>query len=329
VVLAIVATALAGWRVPAPVLRAVWIGAPALGLALFGTWAFVFTGTQDQIVGVWVWRFEVILICYLVLILRPGWAVAAVAATALAPSASALLAWGDVPAVIAGQSATHLGNVAYVVIFAAIRARLGVLAETERAARRSQAAEVTARATAQRRAEYARTVHDEVLSVLTAAMRFDGTPPRVLRHEATHAVAVIESAAPAVPTGTVPVADAVTGLRQVLQGVDPGTEVAVRWHAGDLQAEPLDVVTLAAAEAVRNSARHAGSAPRWVEIDAGPDLLRVAVHDGGHGFRPERAPADRLGVRQSIVGRMAALPGGRCVIDSGRTGTRVELSWHG
>jgi signal transduction histidine kinase len=51
----------------------------------------------------------------------------------------------------------------------------------------------------------------------------------------------------------------------------------------------------------------------------------VFVRDRGPGFNPERLPADRRGVRESIVGRMER-HGGRASITSGAgAGTEVEL----
>jgi signal transduction histidine kinase len=49
------------------------------------------------------------------------------------------------------------------------------------------------------------------------------------------------------------------------------------------------------------------------------------VRDRGPGFDPERLPADRRGVRESIVGRMSR-HGGRVDIQSHPgSGTEVEL----
>jgi signal transduction histidine kinase len=51
----------------------------------------------------------------------------------------------------------------------------------------------------------------------------------------------------------------------------------------------------------------------------------VFVRDRGPGFDPEAVPADRRGVRESIVGRMER-HGGRATITSAPgAGTEVEL----
>jgi signal transduction histidine kinase len=54
--------------------------------------------------------------------------------------------------------------------------------------------------------------------------------------------------------------------------------------------------------------------------------LQVFVRDRGPGFDPAALPADRRGVRESIVGRMAR-HGGRAEIHSAPgAGTEVELT---
>ena len=49
------------------------------------------------------------------------------------------------------------------------------------------------------------------------------------------------------------------------------------------------------------------------------------VVDGGRGFDPATVPADRLGLRQSVVGRVERV-GGSARVWSGATGTTVLLS---
>jgi signal transduction histidine kinase len=56
------------------------------------------------------------------------------------------------------------------------------------------------------------------------------------------------------------------------------------------------------------------------------DRLEVFVRDRGRGFDPDAVPADRRGVRESIVGRLRRA-GGRATIHSAPgQGTEVELS---
>ena len=56
-----------------------------------------------------------------------------------------------------------------------------------------------------------------------------------------------------------------------------------------------------------------------------PASIEVYVRDRGRGFDVATVPADRRGIRDSIVGRMAR-HGGTGVVRSGPTGTEVALT---
>lgn len=81
----------------------------------------------------------------------------------------------------------------------------------------------------------------------------------------------------------------------------------------------------AAREAMLNAARHAGGAISvFSEVTDG--MLEVTVSDRGAGFDLESIGPERLGVRESIIGRMRRLGGSaRIQPGPGGTGTRVVL----
>jgi signal transduction histidine kinase len=82
----------------------------------------------------------------------------------------------------------------------------------------------------------------------------------------------------------------------------------------------------AAREAVVNAAKFGAGSPVAVYAEALDGELQVFVRDRGPGFDPGALPADRRGVRESIVGRMAR-HGGRAEIHSAPgAGTEVELT---
>ncbi len=58
----------------------------------------------------------------------------------------------------------------------------------------------------------------------------------------------------------------------------------------------------------------------------GPTRVRIEVRDTGSGFDLEAVPDDRLGIRASIIARVAAV-GGTTRIASGEHGTTVRLEW--
>ena len=57
-------------------------------------------------------------------------------------------------------------------------------------------------------------------------------------------------------------------------------------------------------------------------------MAEVFVRDRGSGFDPEAVPEDRLGLRESVVGRMRRA-GGRAGLRSDARGTEVHLSLAG
>jgi signal transduction histidine kinase len=75
----------------------------------------------------------------------------------------------------------------------------------------------------------------------------------------------------------------------------------------------------AAGEAMSNAAAHSGAETVSVFAEVTSDGFRIWVRDRGRGFDPENLPADRLGVRESIVGRVS----GR----GGRATVRSEQGW--
>lgn len=123
------------------------------------------------------------------------------------------------------------------------------------------------------------------------------------------------------------------------QPADSDLATDIRDYAGALELDypvRIDIVSaglsterasgeLAAAtrEALLNAARHAGGDVS-VYIEGRASGVDVFVRDRGAGFAPAGVPADRLGIRESITGRMRRA-GGSATIRSGETGTEVHL----
>ena len=80
----------------------------------------------------------------------------------------------------------------------------------------------------------------------------------------------------------------------------------------------------AAREAMLNAARHAGGEVS-VYIEGSTRAVEVFVRDRGTGFDLARVAADRLGVRQSIIGRMRRAGGSASVAPGAGGGTEVHL----
>ena len=71
-------------------------------------------------------------------------------------------------------------------------------------------------------------------------------------------------------------------------------------------------------------AAHAGTGRAELVIGQRDDAIAVLVVDGGRGFDPVSVASDRLGLRESIAGRMRAI-GGSARVWSGDEGTTVML----
>ena len=89
--------------------------------------------------------------------------------------------------------------------------------------------------------------------------------------------------------------------------------------------EALSATLQAAREAMINAAKHAGAATISVYAEIEPAKVTVFVRDRGRGFDPDAVPSDRLGVKESIVGRMERHGGHAVVRTAAGVGTEVRL----
>jgi signal transduction histidine kinase/phage shock protein PspC (stress-responsive transcriptional regulator) len=94
---------------------------------------------------------------------------------------------------------------------------------------------------------------------------------------------------------------------------------------GDTPMTPRqDALVQATREAIFNAAKHAGGVVS-VYLEAGERVSQVFVRDRGPGFDLAAVPADRLGIRESVINRMQR-HGGTARIRSSNAGTEVHLT---
>ena len=78
--------------------------------------------------------------------------------------------------------------------------------------------------------------------------------------------------------------------------------------------------------ALENVIRHSGVTTAEVEVIADADNVTVMVTDRGQGFDPKAVAGDRLGIRTSVIERMATVGGEARVWSAPGEGTSVIIS---
>jgi signal transduction histidine kinase len=279
---------------------------------------------------------------------------AAVAGAATGVTAPALAAQGALPAVLgplvgvlavgglqAIQVTDEFGAVSqYDIIPAAILFLVAGVAVSglglarllaTRSTERKQAEQIRRESAAAERDRLGRSIHDGVLQVLALVQRegpdLGGQGSELAALAGEQEVALRSLLASAATDGK----STATDLRGPLQALAaPAIEVATPAQAVELPSAVTAEVVAAVRAALDNVRKHAGvNARAWILLEDEQDGVRVTVRDDGTGFPPERpaeaAGAGRLGIAQSMRGRIADC-GGTTTIDSrAGEGTEVEF----
>lgn len=107
--------------------------------------------------------------------------------------------------------------------------------------------------------------------------------------------------------------------------LDARSTVEANWAVDPLVASALTEATI---QAVQNSVLHAGSkAQRELILKATARELKIVIKDDGVGFRPNRIPQGRLGMRLSIISRVEAVGGSVHIASAPRAGSTIILEW--
>jgi signal transduction histidine kinase len=206
-------------------------------------------------------------------------------------------------------------------------ARLAVHAEV----RLQRATELEA--ATRERERLARGIHDSVLQVLALVQRRGtelGGEAAELGRLAGEQGAILRSLVVG-HAERMDGADGVADLRAPLGSFDsPQVSLAMPATAVLLAASTVEQVLAAVSSALDNVAVHGGPAARaWVLVEDEPAAVTVTVRDDGPGIAPGRleqaAAAGRLGVSQSIQGRVRDVGGEVTITSAPGAGTEVEL----
>jgi signal transduction histidine kinase len=192
---------------------------------------------------------------------------------------------------------------------------------------RNLAAERAERIRSQERAEMAAHLHDSVLQTLTLMQKRADDPREVAalaRRQERELRAWLSGDGRRPPEESFAAA-----LRRLAEQVEDDHRVAVEVVVvGDCGLDDrAEAVLGAAGEALLNAAKHApDSDPIRVYAEVEDTAIEAYVRDRGPGFDLASVPADRRGVRESILGRMERAGGRADVRSIPGGGTEVSLS---
>ncbi len=172
-----------------------------------------------------------------------------------------------------------------------------------------------------------RDLHDTALATL-AVVGLGGMadfPPR-LRARAAHDLAVLDRLSDVDGSRPAP-CRLDERLRSVVDTLPDGTHVRAVLPACTVPVEVADGIADSAVQALANVVDHAGTAAAELTLCRRDGRVVVEIVDSGRGFDTGRVPAHRYGLRESILGRMAAIGGRAEVVSAVGQGTRVTLEW--
>ena len=230
---------------------------------------------------------------------------------------------------------TTWGNIFLLLLAAGV---VGYSTARLREATEARAAAERVAATMQERARLARVVHDGVLQVLALVQRrgleLGGDAAALGRLAGEQEVAlralvqgntVALTVGPVAPPGDLDLAERLRRLA--------GSSVTVSAPRGPvlLPGEAVEELDLVVRACLDNVTRHVGpGAPAWVLVEDLSDSVVITVRDEGPGIPEGRldqaATEGRLGVRESVCGRMADLGGSATLVTAPGQGAEWELS---
>lgn len=256
---------------------------------------------------------------------------------------SLTLSWGAVPViawavrsgpVAGGLAATAVGagtvvwrgdltrpTIGSCVLLLLLGVVVGYVVRLARQAEGAYAEVVQQQAAQAERERLARQVHDGVLQTLALVGRRSPDPELArLAREQEGALRRLVAGPAAVPTGTL-------DLRELIA---PAPGVQLSGPAGPVPLPAHAARELAAAvNACLDNVREHAQGRAWVLIEDEVDAVTVSVRDAGPGMPAGRlAQAERqgrLGVSQSVRGRLADLGGTVTIVSAPGEGTEVEL----
>ncbi len=178
-------------------------------------------------------------------------------------------------------------------------------------------------------------VHDSVLTTLLSAARaFTPEAKELAATMASNAIGHLREAVAAAPDAEATISGEIVAQRIISAAESMSQPVSVRTVVDEWCLIPLNVAEAAysaTVQAMINSLQHAGDGvERWVEIvSRGHQAFTIKIGDRGPGFSIDSIPTERLGVRVSILERVASAGGVAHIDTAPGKGTVVTLTWDG
>ena len=185
-------------------------------------------------------------------------------------------------------------------------------------------AERAERIRTQERADVAAHLHDSVLQTLALIQKSSGDAATVARLARAQERDLRSWLYAGEATDDRSVASALRGAAAEVEDAH-GVSVEVVAVGDCPMHETLRPIVAAAREAITNAAKHAGTGHVDVYAEIDGAAVSVFVRDRGAGFDPDDVPEDRLGVRNSIVDRLARHGGTAEVRSTLGEGTEIRL----
>lgn len=256
--------------------------------------------------------------------LTVSWAAAPVVAWAVwagwAAGAAAAVVVGTAAIVVRG--ALSQATVNSLVLLLLLGVVVGYVVQLARRAQAAYAEAVASRSAAAERERLSRSVHDGVLQALALFSRRSSDPElaALAAEQEASLRRLVSGRAHALPAGE-------ADLRPLLPS-GPDVQLAAPASPVLLTAHAASELAAAVAAAVDNARRHGGGTS-WLLVEDEPAGVTVTVRDDGPGIaegRLRQAQVDgRLGVAQSIRGRVRDLGGTVTLHSAPGEGTEVEL----
>ena len=221
------------------------------------------------------------------------------------------------------------------IIIVMLRQAAATVDRAQAAALESYADAVRQHATEVERVQVDAIVHDSVLTTLLSAARATTPEARALSAQmAANAIGFLHQAAVVGPDDGSTVSSTALARRIAVAASELGVPFELRAKSFVPRAIPTpaaEAVFSASVQAMVNSVQHAGKGAkviRWLAIrEVTRQGIEVEIGDTGAGFTPGGVPNERIGVRVSIIERVANAGGSADVDSQPGEGTVVTIRW--